>query len=121
CVREDHREAGREAVNTLASVPADGAGEQRVLVSGSDFYAFPRLSPDGSRLAWISWNHPNLPWDGTDLWVAALAADGSLETPRHVAGGSEESIFQPDWSPDGTLHFVSDRTGWWNLYRFRGD
>lgn len=118
CVREDHRPDGREAINTLVSIPLDG-GEQMVLAEGNDFYASPRLSPDGGRLAWLSWNHPNMPWDGTELWLAGVAADGSIGQARLVAGGPTESIFQPEWSPDGVLYFVSDRTGWWNLYRAR--
>jgi dipeptidyl aminopeptidase/acylaminoacyl peptidase len=119
CVREDHTVAGGEAVNTVVSLPLDGAGEQRVIVSGNDFYSSPRLSPDGSRLAWLAWNHPNMPWDGTELWVADAQEDGSLANASRVAGGIAESIFQPEWSPAGELHFVSDRTGWWNLYRWR--
>lgn len=117
CVREDHRQVGVEAVNTLVAVPVAGAGESTVLVSGSDFYTTPRLSPDGSHLCWLSWNHPNLPWDGADLWLAGVGDDGALGQPLHVAGGPDESIFDPKWSPDGLLYFVSDRTGWWNLYR----
>ncbi len=88
-----------------------------MLVSGADFYSTPSVSPDGTSLAWLQWNHPNMPWDGTELWVAAIAADGSLGSRMKVAGGPDESIFQPSWSPDGRLYFVSDRTGWWNLYR----
>ena len=117
-VREDHSVAGREAVNTLVSL--DLAGNEttgQVLVSGNDFYSSPRISPDGSRLAWLTWNHPNMPWDGTELWTGRFAADGSLESSERVAGGREESIFQPEWSPDGVLYFVSDRSGWWNLHR----
>ncbi len=116
CVREDHRQADREAVNAIVALALD-SGDSRVLVSGSDFYSSPRLSPDGSRLAWLSWNHPNMPWDGTELWLAGVRSDGSLDTPRRVAGGGAESIFQPAWSPDGVLYFVSDRTDWWNVYR----
>ncbi len=116
CVREDHRNPEREAENTIASIPLDSDAEQTVLASGYDFYAFPRLSPDGSMLSWICWNHPNMPWDGTELWTAKLNADGSLQNPQKIAGGVEESIFQPEWSPDGTLIFVGDRTGWWNFY-----
>ena len=95
--------------------------EAQVLVSGSDFYAAPRLSPDGSTLAWLAWNHPNMPWEGTELWTAAVAPDGSLVpgAAELVAGGTSESIGQPEWSPDGILYFASDRTGWWNLYRRR--
>ena len=120
CVREDHSQEGREAENTLVAIDLNDGANQKVLVSGSDFYSTPRLSPDGARLAWLSWNHPNLPWDGTELWVAALEADGSLGQAELVAGGPEESIFQPEWSPDGMLYFVSDRSGWWNLYRRAG-
>jgi dipeptidyl aminopeptidase/acylaminoacyl peptidase len=120
CVREDHTIADREAVNTLVSIPLETPeAEQTILTTGHDFYASPRLSPDGSQLAWISWNHPNMPWDGTDLWVAPVQADGTLGTPQQIAGGKAESIFQPEWSPDGVLHFVGDRTGWWNLYRYQ--
>ena len=120
CVREDHSPGDQDARNTLVAMLL-GDGEARVLVEGADFYSSPRLSPDGARLAWLSWNHPKMPWDGTELWVAALRPDGSLGEPRLVAGGSEESVFQPEWSPDGVLHFISDRTGWWNLYRWRED
>lgn len=120
CVREDHREATvadhGEAVNTITAVSLTDGGQQ-VLVSGNDFYAAPRLSPDGDQLAWLTWHHPNMPWDGTELWVADLNAEGTCENTRRVAGGVDESIFQPTWSPDGVLTFVSDRTGWWNLYR----
>src|SRR5579885_1136556 len=118
CVREDHTRSGHEPVNTLVSIALDGSRNNRVLVSGNDFYASPRLSPDGSRLAWLTWNHPNMPWDGTELWVGKIAGDGSIIEAQHVAGSESESIFQPEWSPDGVLHFVSDRTGWWNLYRW---
>ncbi len=121
CVREDHTVAGREAVNTFVSLPLDGDGTDggRVLVGGNDFYASPRLSPDGSRLAWLTWNHPNMPWDGTELWLGEIAPDGAVGRSDRIAGGPAESIFQPEWSPDGVLYFVSDRTGWWNLYRWR--
>ena len=116
CIRELHAE-GLEAVNEIVALPADGSAEPRAVVSGSDFYASPRISPDGRRLAWLSWDHPRMPWDGTLLWVAVLSRDGKISEARKVAGGEAESIFQPEWGPDGVLHFVSDRTGWWNLYR----
>ncbi len=118
CVREDHTDAGREAVNALVGIGLDGTDGGQVLVSGNDFYASPCLSPDGTRLAWMTWNHPNMPWDGTELWVGEISTDGSLGRTECVAGGIDESIFQPEWSPDGTLYFVSDRTNWWNLYRY---
>ncbi|ETX04100.1 MAG: peptidase [Candidatus Entotheonella gemina] len=118
CVREDHTEPDREAVNTLVSIDLDN-GEAQVMVSGNDFYAAPRLSPDGAQLAWMTWNHPNMPWDGSELWVGEIGDGGALGHTERVAGGVSESIFQPEWSPDGILHFVSDRTAWWNLYRWR--
>ncbi|MBH8560700.1 S9 family peptidase [Nostoc sp. CENA67] len=118
CVCEDHTVAEREAVNTVVSIGLEKDSQVQKLVSGNDFYASPRLSPDGSRLAWLTWNHPNMPWDGTQLWVGELKADGSLGNTQQVAGGLDESIFQPEWSPDGKLYFISDRTGWWNIYRW---
>ena len=120
CVREDHRDSEREAVNTVVALDIDGGGEGEVLVDGSDFYGYPSVSPDGSRIAWMSWDHPNMPWDTSELWVAEIQDDGTLAEATKVAGEEGESVFQPEWSPDGTLHFVSDRTGWWNLYRWRG-
>jgi len=119
CVREDHTVAPREAVNTLVSLELKGGNGGEILASGDDFYSSPRLSSDGLRLAWLSWNHPNMPWDGTELWVSQLKVDGSLGRPERVTGGVDESILQPEWSPDGVLYFISDRTGWWNLYRLR--
>jgi len=118
CVREDHTVVGREAVNTLVSLELNGNDDcGQVLTSGNDFYSSPRLSPDGSRLAWLTWNHPNMPWDGTELWIGRFNDDQSLETTERIAGGTDESVFQPEWAPDGVLYFVSDRSGWWNLYR----
>jgi dipeptidyl aminopeptidase/acylaminoacyl peptidase len=117
CIREDHRVADGEPLNTIAAIGLANSEAQQVLVSGNDFYSAPRVSPDGSRLAWLSWNHPNLPWDGTELWVGELRPDGWVGEREKVAGGTNESIFQPEWSPDSVLYYVSDRTGWWNLYR----
>ncbi|MFN2245050.1 MAG: S9 family peptidase, partial [Anaerolineae bacterium] len=110
CICEDHSRPGKEAANSLVAVDLEGKRPHQVLAAGNDFYASPRLSPDGSRLAWLTWNHPNMPWDGTELWLGSLADDGSLLSSRRVAGGESESIFQPEWSPDGTLYFASDRT-----------
>jgi len=122
CVREDHTTTHDEPVNALVGLDVTGANPAEILVSGSDFYSSPRLNFDGSALAWLSWNHPNMPWDSTELWVAPVNnEDGSLGPARRVAGGVEESILQPEWSPDGILYFVADRTGWWNLYRWRSD
>ena len=126
-VREDHTTAAPQPVNTLVEIALDGARPQRVLLSGRDFYAAPRLDPEGRRQAWLEWDHPNMPWLGCELWVAEVAADGAIGRKRLVAGGDDESIFQPEWSPDGTLYFVSDRAQdgvagrWWNLFRVRGD
>ncbi|MES2321321.1 MAG: prolyl oligopeptidase family serine peptidase [Pseudomonadota bacterium] len=114
-VREDHAGGSAQPVNTLSAVGMDGS--ETVLAEGADFYAAPRLSPDGSQLAWLSWNHPRMPWQGTELWLAAVRPDGALGPARLVAGGPDEAVCQPEWSPDGLLHFVSDRSGWWNLYR----
>jgi dipeptidyl aminopeptidase/acylaminoacyl peptidase len=114
CVRELH--GSGEPRNSLVSVSL-GGGPVLQLVSGADFYAFPRLDPAGGRLAYLSWSHPRMPWQGTELWVAPVHADGRLGPAEKIAGGPGESIFQPSWSPDGVLHFVSDRSGWWNLYR----
>jgi dipeptidyl aminopeptidase/acylaminoacyl peptidase len=114
CVMEDHRGQG-EPENTLVAVPA-GGGEPRVIASGYDFYSSPRLSPDGSKLAWVCWRHPNMPWDETEVWVAELAGHG-LEDSHQVAGAAGESVSSPSWSPSGQLHFLSDREGFTNLYR----
>ena len=116
CVREDHTGYG-EAVNTLVAIPSHGEGEVHVLVEGSDFYSNARLSPGGSHLAWLSWEHPNLPWDETSLWIGRVRRDGSIGARERIAGEPGESVLQPRWSPDGVLHFVAERTGWWNIYR----
>ncbi len=126
-VREDHTTDAPQPANTLVEIPLDGSRAQRVLQSGRDFYSAPRLSPDGGRLAWLEWDHPNMPWIGCELWVAELAEDGSIDRKWLVAGGDDESIFQPEWSPDGILYFVSDRAQqgidgrWWNLFRIPGE
>ena len=116
CVREDHTDPAN-VVNAIVVVPADGVGEQTLLFDGWDFVSSPRLSPDGATLAWLSWNHPNMPWDSTQLWTAPVVHDGTLGEATPVAGGEGVSVCQPEWSPDGVLHYVSDETGWWNLYR----
>jgi dipeptidyl aminopeptidase/acylaminoacyl peptidase len=119
CVRESHH--GGEVVNELVVLPADGSAEPRVLATGRDFYAAPRLDAAGERLAWLEWDHPRMPWDGTELRIAGFdRASGELRgQPATVAGGAEESVAEPQWSPDGALHFISDARGWWNLYRVR--
>ena len=138
CVREDMSVliAAREARDGGAASAPDGrlaepqdgliaidldSGEHTVLTSGYDFYSTPRPSRDGQHLAWLSWRHPNMPWDTTELWVADVDEGGALSQPRKLAGGGEESVVQPEWAPDGSLVFASDRTGWWNLYRLSPD
>ncbi len=115
-VREDHAQGNTYPDNTLGALGADGT--VTVLVDGNDFYSSPRISPDGKHLAWLCWDHPRMPWQGTELWLAEIGDDGTLLDGRLIAGGEDEAIVQPEWSPDGTLHFVSDRSGWWNLYRY---
>jgi dipeptidyl aminopeptidase/acylaminoacyl peptidase len=120
-VREDHTAAGKEAVNTLVSLDISGSALEtgRVLASGHDFYSSPRLSSDGEWLAYLAWDHPRMPWVGTTLYAVRLNGAGMpTGEPILIAGGEKESVFQPEWSPQaGELFFVSDRTGWWNVYR----
>ena len=119
-VREDHSGEG-EAVNAIVAIDLDhpGTSSGRVLAGGHDFFASARLSPDADRMVWLAWDHPNMPWNGTTLYLADIGADGAPAAPRVIAGGVAESIFQPEWSPDGAaIVFVSDRTGWWNLYAY---
>ena len=116
---DDDRPASvRNELVALALDGADGAG--RVLVGGRDFVAGPRPSPDGRRLAWIEWDHPDMPWDSVRLRVADVGDAGELRAVRTVAGGPGISVLQPEWSPSGDLHFLSDETGWWNLYALDG-
>lgn len=115
CVREHH--GGSAAVdvrNEIVRIAADRTSEPEVLVSGPDFVAAPRLSPDGARMAWLQWNHPNMPWDDVELLVRDIATGAQTV----VAGGRGESVGEPRWQADGTLLFLSDRTDWWNLYRW---
>ena len=118
-VREEHFAGGKPPENTLVALSIDGKGRQSVLVRGSDFYAAPRLSPDGMSLAWLEWDHPHMPWDGTRLLLGRLGAGGAIAQKREVAGGEAVSILEPRWSPAGELYFLSDERGWWNLYRER--
>jgi dipeptidyl aminopeptidase/acylaminoacyl peptidase len=117
-VRESHRP--EEPVrHELVAVSLDRSWAPRTLTAGRDFYAAPRISPDGSKLAWLSWSKPNMPWDGTELWQAQIRSDLTLTGARRIAGGTTESVLTPLWSPEGTLHWVSDVSGWWNLYALR--
>ncbi|MEO5884616.1 MAG: prolyl oligopeptidase family serine peptidase, partial [Candidatus Limnocylindrales bacterium] len=115
-IREDHGLAGQAAA-AIVDIPLDGDRAPRVLYEGPDFLTSPRLSPDGASLAWLEWDHPDMPWDATRLRIAPVGADGTLGRSDLAAGGPDESIVQPEWSPDGVLHLISDRSGWWNLYR----
>ncbi|MFF0307023.1 S9 family peptidase [Streptosporangium sp. NPDC004379] len=115
CVRERHEDDGT-VHNELVALSATKPGEPVVIASGDDFYMSPEPSPDGRRLAWVSWNAPLMPWDGSQLWTADLQPNATLTDRRLVAGGEDESVCQPRWSPDGVLHLLSDRSGWWNLY-----
>ncbi|HEY9771772.1 MAG TPA: prolyl oligopeptidase family serine peptidase [Coleofasciculaceae cyanobacterium] len=119
CVCEDHQ-ADAEANNNIVTINIS-TGRIQNLIAGSDFYSSPRLSSDGQQLAWLSWDHPNMPWDSTYLWLAKIDANGLLFEPKIVAGGKAESICEPKWGSDGTLYFCSDRTNWWNIYRRNRD
>ncbi|MGI8485014.1 MAG: prolyl oligopeptidase family serine peptidase, partial [Thermomicrobiales bacterium] len=118
-IREDHSLPGTEAVNTLVVLSLEGPNEHggEVIVSGTDFVASPRLNVSGTRLAWLTWNHPNMPWDASELWAADINPTGSLTEIVNVAGGVNDSASQPRWLEDDALVFVAERTGWWNLYR----
>ena len=125
CVRERHEgsDSARDVYNELVALRADGGTQPHVIVSGRDFFAAPRISPDGRQLAWITWDHPNMPWDGTELWLGRVAVrDGVLrvEDARRMAGGPDESLMEPVWGPHGSLFVISDRTGWWNVHRVDG-
>jgi dipeptidyl aminopeptidase/acylaminoacyl peptidase len=124
CVLEEFTgEAPTDVRRVLAAVPLDGsaAGDRRGVRELTDdrhrFVTGPRLTPDGRRAAWLAWDHPRMPWDGTELIVADVMDDGTFGPARTVAGGARESVAQAEWSADGRLLYASDRTGWWNLYR----
>ena len=114
-VKEQHTEDHdpRLVTNTLVIIDLNSGNEQ-VIVDGADFYAYPRFSPDGSKLTWLSWNHPDMPWDSTTLAVAKVA-DMSVFGTKILMQDVHESVYQPSWCPDGELHFVSDRSNWWNI------
>jgi dienelactone hydrolase len=127
CVCEDHsreeldsprERAGDAVLNGIACIPLSG-GHPQMLAATADFSSNPRISPDGLRMVWLCWDHPNMPWDGSQLRMAHVLAHGTLQASSAVEGepGGSESICQPEWGPDGLLYFISDRTGWWNLYR----
>ncbi len=115
CVRERHE--ADAVINDLVVLATDGSSPARVLAEGHDFYAAPALSPDARQLSWITWDHPRMPWDGTELSEATLDDEFNVVDERIVCGGLEESVVQPRYGADGSLYYISDRTGWWNLYR----
>lgn len=120
CIREDHTNEGEEATNTIVALnPNNDPTGGTVLIQGCNFYSSPRISPDGAHLAWLQWNHPNMPWDGCELWLGDFDPQGRVTSRVKVAGGATEAICQPEWSPDGTLYFIDEQTGWWNLYRWQ--
>ena len=116
CVCEDHNNSDTEPSNRLVSIDVT-TGTVNTLHQGYDFYSNPRINHDGSRLAWLCWNHPDMPWDGTELWLADINEQGLLANALHVAGSESTSIFQPEWSPENILYYVTDESGWWNLAR----
>ncbi|MDE2786859.1 MAG: prolyl oligopeptidase family serine peptidase [Chloroflexota bacterium] len=120
CIRENHTDPDEEhPLSEIIAIDVHGLSEPAVLLADNDFHSSPCLSSDGTQLAWLTWDHPNMPWDGTELWTARLNDDLSLEEPVQVAGGLDEAVIQPEWSPNGDLYFISDRTDWANLYRWR--
>lgn len=120
-VCEEHS-TEREPENYLAAIALNNTSPIiEKLVAGADFYAYPRLSPDQTRLCWIEWQHPNMPWDSTQLWLANISAAGVTGNTLVAGASGNEAIFQPHWSPDNYLYFVSDKSNWWNIYRLDGD
>ncbi len=120
CIRENHSNPDSDhPLSEIVSLDTAGRRDPRVLLTDNDFHSSPCVSPDGARLAWLTWDHPNMPWDGTHLWTAPFQNNGQLGEPTLVAGSVDEAVIQPEWSPSGDLYFISDRTGWANLYRWR--
>ena len=118
CIREDHTDEGQEERNEIIAINLHREHDITTLVTGHDFFSNPKLSPDGSKLSWLCWDHPHMPWDQSECWLAEIESCGTTTNPKLIAGGPGESIFQPQWSPDGKLYLVSDRSNWWNLYRY---
>ncbi len=119
-VREDCTHNAHQPTSAIIALDLTNS-ELHILAQGADFYSNPRLSPDGKQFSFLRWNHPNMPWDGTECVLAQLTPDGDILSSALIAGGAQESIFQPQWSPTGELFFVSDRNNWWNIYRWRDD
>ena len=117
-VREDHTSNEHFARSEIVAINLQAPYEIKVLVSGADFYSNPRLNSSDNVLSYLCWNHPQMPWDGSKCYCAELNTAGDIQRTQFIAGGTTESIFQPQWSPDDSLFFVSDRNNWWNIYRF---
>ena len=115
CICEDHSQENTEPSNSIVAISV-GTGEVTTLEQGKDFYSSPKISPDGNQLAYLSWDHPYMPWDSTYLWLATFGDDGKIHESKLIAGSETESICEPKWSPEGLLYFSSDRNDWWNIY-----
>ena len=119
CVRETHHQDGAEAINEIAAIDT-ATGEQKTIATGRDFYCAPRSCPSHDGIAWTEWDHPNMPWDGNTLVSSSFNQDdATISTTAPIAGQQDESIVQPTWGPNGLLHFVTDRTGWWNIHAWK--
>ena len=120
CIRENHTDPDEDhPLSEIVALDIEGREEPLVLLADNDFHSSPCISPDGKQLAWLTWDHPNMPWDGTELWTAQLNEDGGLREAIFVAGGVGEAVIQPEWPPADELFFISDRSNWANLYRWR--
>ena len=106
-------------INTIAAISINPEISIVTLIDGNDFYSNPRINPEGTKICWVAWDHPNMPWDGNELWAGSFDDSGSISQPLLISGGVNESIFQPEWSPDGILHFIFDQSGWWNPYCYK--
>lgn len=114
CVHERHE--ADDVINELIAVSLSSPFTKQVIAQGADFYSNPRISPDGKQICWISWNHPNMPWDETELWLADISESGEIFNQRKVAGGDQVSVYHPFWSVDNQLYYVADPEGWWHIY-----
>ena len=118
-VHENHTNPNN-IINSLVSINLEAPNNMITIKSGADFYSSPSINPDSTKLAWIEWNHPNMPWDSTSLHVGNISDDGSLLNHKQISGFQNESVSNPIWSPDGILHYISDSSGWWNIFCLKG-
>jgi dipeptidyl aminopeptidase/acylaminoacyl peptidase len=118
CVCEDHAANEQEPENFIGAVDIEN-GEVTRLISGNDFYSSPGISPDGTKLVWLTWNHPNMPWDNTELWTAEFDEKGLIKSTLKLAGGNNDAVLQPEFSPEGVLYFLFEKSGWMNVYRMK--